>query len=316
MMKYPITHSMAAALVLLLAMSAMTTVGADYYVDANRGRDVSYYGNGPEWPWKTIAYAIENAYPSALDPAIIHIAPGTYSATANGDSLPLRARSNVVLLGQNARSTVIDREDAGLVIECVDAAGVVIEGLTVTGGLNGTICCENAAVLVRSCVVSGNRSAFGSGLACPSGLYSWGSVVQLEQTSFTDNQGSEVICLVRSDATIRDSRILNNGANAFWASECSLVISGCAFERNSGGLYCEVSDAWIDNCVIRSNVEAAGQDGAGLSCCVSTMHVTRCVIANNNARSGAIQYLTGDDIVSKNCGENPCRRPLASTASK
>jgi len=221
-------------------------VASDYYVDANTGRDVGSAGERPESPWKTIAYAIENAHPSVFEPAIIHIGPGTYSPTANGETLPLRPRSNVFLVGWSATSTVIDSESCGSVIECEDAAGIVVQGLTLTGARSRAIDCQNSDVLVRSCIVTGNRRA----------LRSWGSLVQVERTCFDGNEGpGKIVDLFSGHATIRNCRMVNNDAEILVCAVYGhLEMSGCVIENNAGEVLSFVDlEAAITNCFIAGN---------------------------------------------------------------
>ena len=86
-------------------------------------------------PWKNIAFALSNVQGVYGDPAVIHIAPGTYSEVT-GESLTIVMKSYVKLVGTDRERTFLKSESGYMnsLIYCEDVVGVSITGLTLTGG--------------------------------------------------------------------------------------------------------------------------------------------------------------------------------------
>ncbi|HUT04214.1 MAG TPA: DUF1565 domain-containing protein [bacterium] len=114
MLKPKIALSCAVAFVIIGSIA----FGTDFYVDAEAGSD-SNSGTSADSAWLTITHALSSVTGSSSDPATVHIAAGTYSASTNGETFPLEMRSCVSLVGAAADTTMLDAEgNAHHVIVC------------------------------------------------------------------------------------------------------------------------------------------------------------------------------------------------------
>ncbi|MBN2208509.1 MAG: hypothetical protein JW759_04360, partial [Candidatus Coatesbacteria bacterium] len=92
----------------LASVFPMDANASDWYVDPVNG---SNSNGGTSWAdaWKTITYA-EAATTEEYECAL-HLAPGVYSPSSNGESIPIEyQRGGASLLGSGAEVTIIDGE--------------------------------------------------------------------------------------------------------------------------------------------------------------------------------------------------------------
>lgn len=161
-------------LVFLLVICSGTLLAADHYVNAESGSD-SNSGASPENAWATITHALSAVICSPSDPASIHVAAGTYSASTNGESFPLQLRSFMMLQGEGPDATILDAEQAAPhVILLYMATELAIEGITITGGDasgdqadgmgGGMLCQMGSTPVIRNCRISGNKAVQGGGM--------------------------------------------------------------------------------------------------------------------------------------------------------
>jgi hypothetical protein len=83
-------------------------VDADLYVSPTGSDDNS--GLSSETPMRTIALAMQKIRSNPANPRTLHLAPGTYSHSGNGQILPFAIKSNLKLLGAGTAETIIDGE--------------------------------------------------------------------------------------------------------------------------------------------------------------------------------------------------------------
>ncbi len=230
-----------ALIVAFVITSVAAAYAADYYVDATHGDDVNS-GLSPNNAWKTITHALDVVAPTSSTPATIRVAPGVYAATTNGEMFPLTLRSDLILAGAGASQTVLDGENtASLIIGCDAVSNVGLRGLTLRSSSGKAVSCSDSAVAMSGCIVADN-------IGQSTVLLIFRSSFTIETSRISANPcvrpypdfPAAAIWISFSQVRIRRSQITNNGALGVWAYESSLVISRCAFERNSGGaLNCE-----------------------------------------------------------------------------
>jgi hypothetical protein len=150
---------------LIVLASLLATVapisGADYYVDALSGDDITGDGT-PTTPWRTITRAL-SLPPTAG--SVIHVAPGIYDETL-GETFPILMLPGITARGADRDTTVV----AGVPDEPVFQVGpvgifdedTIIENLTIEGGLQGVLVGSegDATVLhpiIRRCRIQGNQ---------------------------------------------------------------------------------------------------------------------------------------------------------------
>ena len=95
----------------LIANHAMIEqVEADVFVSPDGDNDNS--GLSLEEPLRNIWYAMTKINPDTNNKRIIHIMPGTYSPSVNGEIYPLNARSNSSLEGEDMNTCLLDAEQS------------------------------------------------------------------------------------------------------------------------------------------------------------------------------------------------------------
>jgi len=93
----------------LIANHAMIEqVEADVYVSP--GGNNSNSGLNPEEPLRSIWYAMTKIKPDTNNRRIIHVLPGIYSPSANGEIYPINARSNSTIKGVEMNASILDAE--------------------------------------------------------------------------------------------------------------------------------------------------------------------------------------------------------------
>jgi len=130
----------------ILVTLAAPAVAVDYYVDALNGDDQN--GNGSQaLPWKSITYALTKVVASDT----IHVLPGTYDASGNGETFPMTLLPGITLVGVSARDCIIDGE-----------------------GKSGSVIVLNTSVTVAQVTIKGsNNGWYDSALNCTGGQSGW-----------------------------------------------------------------------------------------------------------------------------------------------
>ena len=91
--------------VLAVCVLASAAAATDYWVDALNGDDQN--GNGGRTaPWQTITFSLTKL--AAND--TLHVMPGLYDGTGNGETFPLQLPAGVVVEGVSARDCIVDGE--------------------------------------------------------------------------------------------------------------------------------------------------------------------------------------------------------------
>ncbi len=67
-------------------------------------------------PVKTISYALAKIKPDVGQNLTVHVLPGNYSWSQNGESLPLQMKSYVNIIGESMDEVILDAEDYGMFI--------------------------------------------------------------------------------------------------------------------------------------------------------------------------------------------------------
>jgi len=76
----------------------------EFYVAPNGSND----NNGStSSPWRTLGYAFSQIFATELDSLTLKLAPGIYSVATNGEQFPIRAKSNIAILGATASTGTI-----------------------------------------------------------------------------------------------------------------------------------------------------------------------------------------------------------------
>ena len=288
-----------AVLAMMFVIASMAA--ADYYVDAEEGSNLNS-GLSPDDSWGTITYALSAVFCSVEEPAAIHIASGTYSASTNGEVFPLQMRSFISLEGEDAETTILDAEnEAAPVLMCDSVEKLTISGLTVTGGnwdrtgwgesyafyASGVLCVLSSPDII-DCRVSGNM-----GYSLGGAVYCYGSSPFIMDCEISDNYDTGVKCVECQSQRpfIMRCDISRNGGGGIECMDASPSVKNCTITDNvndshGGGVYADSeSSPLFEDCVISGN---HGDHGGGVSCGgeLASPVFVRCEITGNSSRFG------------------------------
>jgi hypothetical protein len=273
-----------------------------YYVSADCGDDnwtgLSPDCVAPDGPKATIQAAVDACHPREGDEVVI--ADGTYAGDGNRDIDYAGRAITVRSASGDPESCVIDCEgDAydphrGFIFQYGEGPDSVLDGVKIVNGyvrefstgLNngGGLLCWPGDPIIRSCVVANcavaDRNGWGGGIAA------------LESSPRIED------CEVRGCVVMAslDSSSPRGGGVMLWYGAPTLV--GCRILENviednaysagvryGGGLSCELSDARIENCIIKHN---EAERGGGVSLELGNPSLINCTIANNIAEGRLI----------------------------
>jgi len=298
---------------LSLAPFTVSVTSLDYYVSGNLGSDIN--DGSKRSPWRTITHALASVTGAQSSPVTIHVLPGRYGPSTNGETFPLNMKSWVSISGDSAKTTVLDAEQSAYhVIYCGNfVSQLTIEKMTITGGnatgtedadkSGGGIYCFRSSPTISNNRIEGNSADhWGGGMACytfssptvsnnrikgntagyGAGIYIHSSSPSVSGNTITGNTatttGGGIQCWSNSSATIEDNTITNNSA------------------LNGGGIYCYNSSPTIKNNTIESNTVESNTtttNGGGIYCCYnSSPTIEGNTITDNTAVNGGGIYCT------------------------
>jgi len=227
------------------------------------------------------------------------VAEGTWSGPGNTD-LRFHGKAITVISASGPAGCTIDslQQGRGVIFDGGEGPGAVLEGFTITGGLDNTgqgggILVYDASPTLINNVISGNESsAAGGGLTC------YGASPTLEGCTVNANiagwSGGGVACLAGSSPSLSGCTITGNQAGedggGFYCDEASAplfdetVISGNSAGYRGGGICSVESSPEIVGCTIEDNMidMSAGEGfGGGVHFQWGTPRMTACRVARN-----------------------------------
>jgi hypothetical protein len=140
-------------------------VEADLYVSPT-GSDTNS-GLTAEDPFLTITTALDTIMASTFQPRTIHLAAGTYSPSATGETFPLIGKSFVTLSGAGKWTTILDAEGTSRVLKIYGCAGTSVDSLTVRHGkadVGGGILVDYSELALSSVAVVNDTADMGGGI--------------------------------------------------------------------------------------------------------------------------------------------------------
>jgi len=272
----------------------------------------------------TIQAGIDSA--TAGDEVVL--ASGTYTWTsqgASGENLLVMKRNVVLRSEAGPAVTILDAENRGRAIQCVDVDRARIEGLTVTRGRSlepysvgngsGINSVGDSRPSIVNCHVIANRSfiAFGGGINCKDANITNCVISNNEADSgggLFMIRGSMSECTVRGNAVTGDPGGIGGGVYAVGAT-----ISDCLFDGNSafgpfgsdgGGAL--INGGSVMRCTFVQNFAGSASGNGGAIRCFGSVTISESVFLANEAIGsrfpgvgGAISCAPGSQVAISQC---------------
>jgi len=225
-----------------IAQGAIDQIDHDLYVAPDGDDDNS--GINPASPLKTIALAMQRIASNPDNPKTIHLAPGLYSHSANGQILPMGVKSNVKVQGAGMGETIIDGELSRTFWGAWYASNVEISGMKMMNGRSVyTFVLSfyySTNIVVRDIECNNNYGSSSSGI-----IFGYSSNIHVE------------------NAILGNTEYLND-ISGLWTFECNnfyatnIIVNGNSTtdsETNHMGMKFYDSDIHLRNSIV-SNISA------------------------------------------------------------
>lgn len=262
-------------------------ISSDLYISVNG--DNSNSGTSPEDPLKTINYAVSRIYSDSLNQRTIHLLPGIYSHSTNGEEFPINLSSYVSLKGSGEEESILDADNLSGVMRFDFVKSSKIEHLTIQNGY----------------------AADGAGVYCNQSSPHFENVTIKDNNAFNDGGG--VFCHGSSPSfnniTISNNSATNDGGGIL-CDEASSLISNVIIANNTagygGGMCCwDYPSPKLINVNIANNTATGiyGSSGGGLSCKWDTKpELENVIITGNNSsyNGGGISCAYNSNVILKN----------------
>ena len=208
-------------------------INADVYVSVNG--DDSNIGTSPEEPFKTIDHALSAIYSDSLNHNTIHLAPGVYSNSTNGETYPINWSQFVSLSGSGEEETILDANNSSSVMLFYGVTETLIQNIIIRNGSStlsgGGIYFNGSSPSLKNVTITNNTAAnFGGGIYCMD------SSPNFENGTITNNTaywyGAGITCH-NSSPSLKNVTITGNSAD------------------DGGGIYCHWnSNPILINCIL------------------------------------------------------------------
>ncbi len=245
-------------------------INSDLYVSVDG--DNTNSGTSPAEPLKTIKCALSRIYTDSLNHNIIHLLPGVYSPSTNGENFPIEWSNYVSLEGISEKETILDADSLSGVLRFTHVADAVIMNITIRNGYasdtGGGIYCGSSSPTLENVTITGNYASYwGGGISC---FESNPSLVNVAITgNSVGSKGGGIYC--------------NNSSPSF----TNFTISGNT-ALYGGGINCYNSSPSLENVTITGN--SANWSGGGIRCYNSSPSLENVTITGNSANTGGGVY--------------------------
>jgi len=259
-------------------------INSDLYVSVDG--DNSNIGTSSDSPFQTINHALSRIFSDSMNINTIHLAPGVYSTSTNGEIFPIHWSNYVILSGNNEDETILDADSTSEVMKFFGVTDAVINNITlINSNNNGGILCDNSSPDLQNITISDNN---GPGIHCIDnsspilenvmisdnnghGIYCDNSDPSLDNVTISNNSGCGICCYY-SNPVVQNSIIMGNSAYRGGGIFCdesnpsliNVLVSGNSASTRGGGIYCDESNPVLQNMIITDNYSA--EVGGGIYC--------------------------------------------------
>jgi hypothetical protein len=275
-------------------------INADMYVSVNGNN--SNTGITPDQPFKTISYALSRIYSDSLNHNTIHLEPGVYSPTTNGEQYPLHWISYVSLHGAGQDSTILDVDTLGIGIQVYNAFDVIIQNLSIQRAKTYAILSNNSTISINNVSFENNLITISySGCA----LKAESSDIIVDNTLISNNEIGGIWTTTNSTVILSNSHIINSignnsGALSFSSTDFQInnvIVEDCSARRRAG-LSAWSCEGEIKNSIFRYNTTL--EDEGTIVLTDTQCDFENVQIMNNTAYDGGALYLDNSNITLKN----------------
>jgi hypothetical protein len=228
--------------------------------------DDSNEGISPEHPLKTIDMAHTKIIADSLNPRIIYLAKGTYSATGNNEYFPINCRSYVTLRGDEKEYTILDAEGKSRVMNCFYTKCTGIQNIILTNGYSDYV--AGVYITYSNPKFSHVRIIQNTGI----GFYCNRASPKLYRTVISDNQsfqpmeyGSGGIHCYDSEPEFVNVTMTRNGSTYFhggwfetsfyFSNSSPLIINSIIWNNAVNDFYCTSDTDTHSTTITYSNIQ-------------------------------------------------------------
>jgi len=281
-------------------------INADLYVSVNG--DNTNSGISADEPLKTIQYALSKIFADNLNQNTIHLLPGIYSTSTNGEIFPIMWSNYVSLVGNTEEDTFIDAENMNNIFTFNYVSDANLQNMTIkngTGGEGGGISCNNSSPTLENITLFENTAYYGGGISCYD--YSNPTLLNVDIINNHSTQhGGGIICQNYSSPILINVNIIGNstsdeggGMACYICSNPNLQnvnIIGNTATADGGGIKCHLNcNPLLQNVTVTNN--SSFSLGGGIACDLNSIpifsNIDRCNIFLNFARKD------GNDLFSQ-----------------
>lgn len=238
----------------------------DLYVSPNGSNENS--GLSADDPLQTLAFALLKVVSDSTRVNTIHLANGIYSPSLSGEHFPQSFKSNVRILGESRKGTILDAEFKSAVgFQPAGGTQTKLEKFTVRNGFDYLQSIHNGGIMSLGCnkitvdslAFEGSRGFWVVGLTG-----NWTDTIVINNCLFKGNKGQYVVVNYQNDSTddmvtqIRSSRFIDNGPDTTDARCFPCVING---RENLAGISSRAT-GYMVNCEFSGN-ESQLETGVG-----------------------------------------------------
>ena len=249
-------------------------------------------------PCKTFAGAISK---TAKDGEIDALDPGGFGTVTITKSITIDGTTTGV-------GGILNSATNGVIINITDAADVrkaaTLRNLSIQGagsGTRGVRIVAGAAVLVESCLISGQNGSPGIGI---DDVRSTGGLLEINYTTITNNSGNGINVVPASGSTqinvhINNSTVQRNATGFFAGSNVKASVMNSVFTQNTtAGISAQQTAGGTTDLNVDFSMVSNNTNGFQANTASSIIRVSNSICINNGANNAGLAVTAAGGLVS------------------